>query len=137
MHKKSMEAARKLEESGDDDVCCDEGADCGEENAKDREERRSESIAALRAKAQTYSAQIHGVMTRDEIEGVMTRVEIDDAITRDDAAAMEARQQQRHLGIRCNNDSNSSGFEAPKNDGGDVSSDDVTTCDSYTLDPEN
>ena len=128
MHKKSIEAARKLEESGDEDICCDDGTECGEENAKDREERRSESIAALRAKAQTYSAQILGAVTHDELQ---------DASTRNDEAAETLQQQQCPLATRCGNENNNSGFEPPKNDGLNVHSNDVTTGDSYTLDQKN
>ncbi len=127
MHKKSIEAARKLEESGDEDVCCDDGTDCGEENAKDREDRRSESIAALRAKAQTYSAQILGAVTHDELQ---------EAATRNDEATETLPQQQQPcpLATRCSNENNNSGFEPPKNDD---RNDGVTTSDSYTLDPKN
>ena len=70
MHKKSIEAAHKLNEDDDDDKSLD-GLQGDEKDAQssatspgsaapplDKEELRSESIAQLRAKAQSYSAKM-------------------------------------------------------------------------------
>ena len=63
MHKKSMEAAHQLENDDGEDTGSIKGEvqnpSPGPEDApRDREDLRSESIAQLRAKAQTYSARI-------------------------------------------------------------------------------
>src|SRR6218665_193560 len=79
MHKKSMEASQKLkeEEEGDDDddeeemdsggdssslsVLLRDSADSNPSRSSsrsDKQERRNESIASLRAKAQSYSARV-------------------------------------------------------------------------------
>ena len=66
MHKKSMEAAVKLQEQEDaenDGSVKEETEKPEPEVTKDKEELRSESIAQLRAKAQTYSAKIREGLT--------------------------------------------------------------------------
>ncbi|ESO94127.1 hypothetical protein LOTGIDRAFT_161323 [Lottia gigantea] len=60
MHKKSIEAAQKMNEV-DEDSCSSDS----EEKHKNKEELKSESIAALRAKAQEHSARLVGVINRD------------------------------------------------------------------------
>ena len=49
MHQKSIEAAEKLKEEGDSTT---------DDSSRNRDELRSESIAALRAKAQEHSAKV-------------------------------------------------------------------------------
>lgn len=53
MHKKSLEAAEKLKDVKEDDG----SSDISSPDVKNKEERRSESIATLRAKAQEHSAK--------------------------------------------------------------------------------
>lgn len=75
MHKKSIEAADKLkDEPGIDDLNNTENIPLTKIPAtshpeevltKDKEEFRSESIAALRAKAVSYSAQLRDAMQQD------------------------------------------------------------------------
>ena len=84
MHKKSIEAADKLKnEPGIDDMLTEAGKEefksslySEDVNAevmrqhptvRDREELRSESIASLRAKAQTYTAQLRDTVHSDVI----------------------------------------------------------------------
>ncbi|XP_062614731.1 visual system homeobox 2-like [Saccostrea cucullata] len=57
MHKKSLEASKKMRE--------EEGNDGGDMNNRVKEEIRSESIAALRAKAQQHSAKLLECIERD------------------------------------------------------------------------
>ncbi|KAK3092389.1 hypothetical protein FSP39_002227 [Pinctada imbricata] len=53
MHKKSLEAAEKLKDVKEDDGA----SDTSSPDSKNKEDRRSESIATLRAKAQEHSAK--------------------------------------------------------------------------------
>ena len=62
MHKKSLEAAEKLKEEEDASL-----SDSGSTHCVDKEEFRSESIASLRAKAQSYSARIQEEIERGTI----------------------------------------------------------------------
>ncbi|XP_055956946.1 visual system homeobox 2-like [Patella vulgata] len=62
MHKKSIEAAQKMNEVDDDS-----GSSDTDEKQKNKEELKSESIAALRAKAQEHSAKMVGVIQRDGV----------------------------------------------------------------------
>lgn len=55
MHKKSLEASKKMSEEEEDLSGSDTGA---EGKGRVKEERKSESIAALRAKAQEHSAKV-------------------------------------------------------------------------------
>ena len=60
MHKKSIEAAKKMKEEETTDTT---------ENGRDREDIRSESIAALRAKAQQHSVKMLEVLQNGENGG--------------------------------------------------------------------
>ena len=60
MHKKSIEAAKKMKEEESSD---------SNENKRDRENIRSESIAVLRAKAQQHSVKILEVLQRGDSDG--------------------------------------------------------------------
>ena len=60
MHKKSIEAAKKMKEEETTD---------SNENERDREDIRSESIAALRAKAQQHSVKMLEVLQNGENGG--------------------------------------------------------------------
>ena len=60
MHKKSIEAAKKMKEEETSD---------SNENKRDRENIRSESIAVLRAKAQQHSVKMLEVLQRDDNDG--------------------------------------------------------------------
>lgn len=59
MHKKSIEASKKMKEE-------EEGEEEGEEDKfREKDEFRSESIAALRAKAQEHSARMLQALNRE------------------------------------------------------------------------
>lgn len=60
MHKKSIEAAKKMKEEETSD---------SNENKRDREDIRSESIAVLRAKAQQHSVKMLEVLQKGENGG--------------------------------------------------------------------
>ena len=61
MHKKSIEASQKMNEDPDDeDINTDSNDAC-----KHKDELKSESIAALRAKAQEHSARLLQAATKD------------------------------------------------------------------------
>ena len=60
MHKKSIEAAKKMKEEETTD---------SNENKRDQEDIRSESIAALRAKAQQHSVKMLEVLQKGENGG--------------------------------------------------------------------
>ena len=60
MHKKSIEASQKMKDEGDDEPI---PSDC-----KHKDELRSESIAALRAKAQEHSARMLSALNKDSGE---------------------------------------------------------------------
>ncbi len=132
MHKKSIEAAEKLKEEDDldPDLIKDGSTSCNSVGATttvsgvtspgsvgnpptlvNKEELRSESIASLRAKAQSYQAKIqeavHG--TRDILNGAVNG-------TRD---VLSTETFNVH----------SSGFEPPTRQS--------DSCDSDTLDPAN
>ena len=125
MHKKSIEAAKKLNEDGDgdddDDVngderCRDQTKEAWEREGEgpgaivDKEERRSESIAALRAKAQTYSAKMREAIVQDESEAHLVNSSCDVASERDVArprdvtcpppTSLELQQSQRQSALQ-------------------------------------
>lgn len=60
MHKKSLEAAQKMKEAEDDTTM-----DSSDGKPKDKDELKSESIAALRAKAQEHSARMLQAINKD------------------------------------------------------------------------
>ena len=66
MHKKSIEAAKKMKEEESSD---------SNENKRDREDIRSESIAVLRAKAQQHSVKMLEVLQRGENGGKTEPIE--------------------------------------------------------------
>ncbi|XP_067681837.1 visual system homeobox 2-like [Haliotis asinina] len=60
MHKKSLEAAQKMKEAEDETTM-----DSSDGKPKDKDELKSESIAALRAKAQEHSARMLQAINKD------------------------------------------------------------------------
>lgn len=109
MHKKSLEAAHKLNE--DDDDKSTDGQDPQREKTTspappiDKEELRSESIAQLRAKAQSYSAKMREAISLNSSEA--------------EVSTKPSSQEQAAF---------SSSFDTPnKSD----------SCDSEPLDPAN
>ena len=82
MHKKSIEAAEKLKDDDGELICGATGSDTEKESNLEtsnnphhhksqlqpvaKEDLRSESIASLRAKAQSYSAKIREEMSRTQ-----------------------------------------------------------------------
>ena len=113
MHKKSMEAAHQLENDDGDETGSLKGEPHNpspgpmEDNPRDKEDFRSESIAQLRAKAQTYSARI--------MEGVTMQAPV---TTQDDVDVVTS--DPRDL---------SSSFEKPS------AAQSADSCDNEYLDP--
>ena len=62
MHKKSLEAAKKMQEEDETEALI-------EGTGKDSDDLRSESIAALRAKAQEHSARMMEALNREGAKG--------------------------------------------------------------------
>jgi hypothetical protein len=144
MHKKSMEAAHKLKE--DDDKPMDDEKDDisapsvvnpnGTKMLPNKEEFRTESIAALRAKAQTYTAKIreglgsgHHLINNNNNSHLMFPMS--------HLTMSHANEATNMCMNNLNNSSEAtnlcaSRFEAPRRD-----IDDNSTCDSETLDPTN
>ncbi len=119
MHKKSIEAAQKFKDEEDTiDIVTSRSpseVDGTGNMSLDKEEFRSESIASLRAKAQTYSAKIRGETLPPSPTRPSTTILPD--VT---CHANTSRVESTH-GIL------GSSFEAPPHD--------ESTCDSETLDP--
>ena len=151
MHKKSMEAAHKLKEDDDgkplEDVMEDIGApNVVNTNSKmlpNKEEFRTESIAALRAKAQTYTAKIreglgagqHHMLNNNNNGHLMFPLSQMILGNQNEAANMCMNNMNNMNNINDSKDTTNmctSRFEPPRRD-----IDDNSTCDSETLDPTN
>ena len=134
MHKKSIEAAHKLNEDDDDklELKADQETDHPDgQSVQGKEEFRTESIAALRAKAQTYSAKIReGLEERERISLYQKSMFHHNnnnnshlfPVNHDGSGHVDNSNEAVSL---C-----SSGFEHPRHD-------DNSTCDSEPLDPAN